>query len=230
MRRAYAMTSARTAAQQVIRVRLAAKLAPMAFALVAMMLVTGCGTFTKTKAAVSNATDSVTANGTTEFVRCLQSHGIAHPEDVGGRTREELAVPGLSGIYGLRIPLGVEPATFAVAVKNCSRGRLHVGRVAVTGPVLRHNILGLASCLSRNGYSLPAPNFPGPGPVLDVSKVNIASARWVATATGCYVNNQVTNKALERCLGTRGLRGSSETNTVFRQRVLELPRCVKKPA
>ncbi len=198
-------------------------------AIAAVTLVAGCGTSTS-RTVTSPVRDDATASGKTEFTRCLQSYGIAQPEDVRGRTRDELAVPGLSGIYGLRVPVGVTRETFAAAVKTCSGGELHVGRVAVTSPVLQHQILGLVSCLSRNGFSLPSPNFPGPGPVLDVSKVNIASARWVATATGCYVDNRVTSGALERCLGRRGLRGSAETNAVFQQRLLELPRCVKKPA
>lgn len=224
------MTSARTVSNQVIRFCRASKVAIMTTAIIAMVVVTGCGTSAKGNVAASNATDNVTTSGTTEFARCLQAHGIAHPEDVGGRSPAELAVPGLSGVYGLRVPVGVKRATFASAVKTCSDGQLHVGRMAVTSPVQQRHILGLASCLSRNGYSLPSPNFPGPGPVLNVSKVNIASARWVATATGCYVDNQVTNRALERCLGERGLRGSADTNPVFQQRLLELPRCVKQPA
>jgi hypothetical protein len=165
-----------------------------------------------------------------EFIRCLERSGIAHPEDLPGRSREELAVPGLTGVYGMRVPVGVNRAKFAAALKKCSSGELHVGRVPVTSTAFQRQIRRLAACLAGNGYTLPPPNFPGPGPVINTSGVNIASARWEATATGCYVDNQLNQAALTKCMGPQALEGMAETNTLFQQRLLELPRCLKRPA
>jgi hypothetical protein len=203
----------------------------MTATMVAVIVISACGTSSHVIAVSTLAGAGTTkSSADSEFIRCLKLHGIAHPEDVPGRSREELAVPGLTGVYGMRVPVGVNRAKFAAAVKKCSNGELHVGRVAVTSPVLQSRILGLTSCLARNGYTLPPPNFPGPGPVIDTSGVNIASARWEATATGCYVDNQLNQAALAKCMSPQALEGVAERNALFQQQLLELPRCLKRNA
>lgn len=180
--------------------------------------VVACGTSAR------NKTEPVAL---TELNRCLVGHGIAHPENTPRPSPQELAVPSLIAIRGLRVPIGVTRTRFEGALKECGAGSLHVAPAPVTSAVLQERIVELRSCLARNEFRLPPPNFPGPGPVLDTSGVDIASARWVATATGCGFTRQLTQATLTKCMGVPALEGAAKTNPAFQRRYLGLARCLR---
>lgn len=162
-----------------------------------------------------------------EVHSCLKAHGIAHPNEASAPNAQELAVPDLIGLGGLRVPDGVTRAQFEVALKECGVGYLRVGPQPITSPLLREKVFRLVSCLDRNGFDVRPPNFSGKGPVLDTGAIDVASARWVATAKGCDADSQLTEAELQACMEARGLEGEAKNNTIFELRVLELPRCLK---
>lgn len=161
--------------------------------------------------------------------RCLVKQGIAHPEDIPGPSQDERPLPILIGIRGARVPVGVTRGQFQAAMKKCGAGFVRVAPSAVTDRALQQRVRLAAACLARNGFTLPAPNFPGPGPVLDTSGVDTTSSRWLATVKGCLdTKQQLTQGALEKCMGARALEGSAKTNPAFEQSYLGLHRCLRK--
>jgi hypothetical protein len=160
---------------------------------------------------------------------CLKKQGIAHPEDVASPSGQELAIPGLQDIGGLRVPRGATKAQFETALSKCGAGSLHVGPRPITSPALQQKIRELRTCLAANGFDLAPPTFAGTAPVLDTSHVDIASARWRATAMGCGVTGQLHQADLTRCLGAKALKGSADANQEFQNRIVELPHCLRHP-
>jgi hypothetical protein len=165
----------------------------------------------------------------TELSRCLEKHGVAQPENIPGPNQEERTLPSLIGVRGVRVPLGVTRVQFEEALRKCGASYLRVAPASVTSPVLQGRVLRVAACLARNGFMLPPPNFPGPGPVLDTRRVNVASAKWVATVRGCQITRQrLTQAALRKCMGAKVLEGAAKTNPIFQARISELPRCLRR--
>lgn len=167
---------------------------------------------------------------------CLKKRGIADPEDVTRPSGQELAIPGLQNVGGLRVPRGSTKARFEAALSKCGAGSLHVGPRPITSPVLQRKILELRTCLAANGFDLPAPTFAGTAPVLNTSHVDIESARWRATVMGCGVTDRrdysgppLDEAALMRCLGVQALKGAAKTNPTFQNRIVELPYCLRHP-
>jgi hypothetical protein len=165
----------------------------------------------------------------TELNRCLEKHGVAHPENIPGPNQEERTLPSLIGVRGVRVPLGVTRVQFEGALRECGAGYLRVAPAPVTSPVLQGRVLRVTACLARNGFMLPPPNFHGPGPVLDTSSVNVASAKWVATVRGCQITRQqLTQTALSKCMDAKALEGNAGGNMTFEQQFLGLSRCLKR--
>src|ERR1700694_3505435 len=50
---------------------------------------------------------------------CLEKHGIAHPETTPRPTQEELAIPRLISLGGMRVPIGVTRTQLEGALKQC---------------------------------------------------------------------------------------------------------------
>jgi hypothetical protein len=183
---------------------------------------TACGTSKRLR------TEPVALN---ELNRCLKQHGVPNPEKTQAPSPQELAIPTLISARGARVPVGVDRATFEKALKDCDEGELQVAPAPITSQAMQKRIGALRLCLARNGYTLPAPNFPGPGPVLDTGKVDIESARWAATATGCGVTTELTPTALSACMGgAQALSGSAKTNPAFQRAYLQLAGCLKNRA
>jgi hypothetical protein len=159
--------------------------------------------------------------------RCLKKQGIANPEAVAKAANVERAIPALLGTEGVLVPSGVTKSHYEGALKRCGVTNVHVGRVPITNPVARRRIVAVNACLANNGFALPAADFSGRGPVLDTSAVDVASARWVATAMGCSVTSALTKAPLVVCMGTDALAGSA-TGANFEARLLALPACLKK--
>jgi hypothetical protein len=166
----------------------------------------------------------------TALNRCLERHGVPDPEKTQTPTPQELAIPSLLAVRGVRVPVSVNRATFKEALAKCDAGSLQVAPSPITDKRLQNRINAMRVCLARNGYILPPPNYPGPGPVLDTSMVDIASARWVATATGCGVTKELTPAALEVCMGKNALSGGAKTNVAFQRKYLQLAGCLKTKA
>ena len=158
---------------------------------------------------------------------CLEKHGIARPENTARPTQEELAIPRLIGLGGMRVPIGVTRAQLEGALKQCGADFIHVAPAPVTSAVLQHGIVELRTCLANNGFSLPPPNFSGGAPALDTHGIAVASARWVATVRGCETTPRLTQSALTRCMGARTLEGAAKTNSSFGQHFLELTHCLR---
>jgi hypothetical protein len=182
----------------------------------ATVVLAGCGTVRVSPPSPS----ALQAN-----VECLKRHGIAHAGEVGARTPEETAIPGLLAYYGAAVPRGATRAQFERAVTQCGGG-IHVGRVPVTSGVAKAFIAELRQCLGRNGYRLPAPDYPGPGPLLDTGSIDVRSSRWVATVKGCGATPRMDPAQLERCMGARTLQRPT-SDPEFERRVDGLRECLK---
>jgi hypothetical protein len=159
---------------------------------------------------------------------CLQSHGIAHPDDVPPLSAQERAVPILIGTEGTRVPRGVSQARFQAALDACTNGTLHAGPRPITSPLRRALIGQVAGCLTRNGFAVGQPDFSGSGPVIDVAGIDVAAARWQATVKGCQTDGELDEADLTSCLGTGALAGQAASNALFQQRILGLGACLKR--
>lgn len=175
-----------------------------------------------------------TVNGSTalpEFLShlnaCLKAHDIANLETSARAADVERMIPALLGTGGIPVPSGVTKPQYEAALTRCGVTNVHVGRVAITNPLVRRKILSVRSCLANNGFALPAANFPGPGPVLDTSGIDVGSARWVATAMGCSVTQSLTKATLSACMGKDVLAGR-KTGATFEDHLLALPACLKE--
>lgn len=158
---------------------------------------------------------------------CLKAHGIANPETAARGAEAAGMIPALLGAGGTPVPNGATKLQYETALRRCGVTNLHVGRVAITNPLLRRKILSVRACLANNGYALPAASFSGPGSVLDTSRIDISSARWVATAMGCSVTQALTHNTLNVCMGGNVLAGQA-TGANFEDHLLALPACLKK--
>jgi hypothetical protein len=175
-----------------------------------------------------------TMNGSTavpEFFKhlnaCLKANGIDNPEASARAAEAERTIPALLGTGGIPVPNGVAKPQYEAVLRRCGVTNVRVGRVAITNPLVRRKILSVRSCLANNGFTLPTVNFPGPGPVLDTSGIDVGSARWVATAMGCSVTQALTKVTLGVCMGEDMLAGDA-TGTNFEDHLLALPACLKK--
>lgn len=179
-------------------------------------------------------TGARTVNGATaapEFFEhlnaCLKAHGINNPEASARAADAERMIPALLGTGGIPVPSGVTKSQYEATLRRCGVTNIHVGRVAITNSLVRRKIVSVRACLANNGFTLPAANFPGPGPVLDTSGVDVGSARWVATAMGCSVTQALTKAALSGCIAKDVLTGPA-TGANFEDHLLALPACLKK--
>lgn len=158
---------------------------------------------------------------------CLKKHGVAHPEDVVPPSAAELAVPQLIGVRGLSVPTGVTRSQFQGALRYCGADKIHVNPAPIIRPAVQKRVSELWLCLSNNGFTLPAPNFKGPGTVFDTSRINVTSASWIATVRGCGITRQLTKPALIKCMGlelTREARG----DPAFERRFQHLAHCLTR--
>lgn len=163
----------------------------------------------------------------THLDACLKTHGVADPETPARAVDVEHMIPALVGTEGIPVPKGVTPAQYESALRGCAVRNVRVGRIAITNPQVRREILSVRSCLVNNGFPMPAANFPGPGPVLDISAIDVGSARWVVTASGCSVNSSLTSVALSVCVSRNVLMGRA-TGPEFEDQLLGLPACLKR--
>jgi hypothetical protein len=175
-----------------------------------------------------------TVNGSTalpDFFRhlnmCLKAHGIANPEASATAIDAQRTIPALFATVGIPVPSGVTKSQYEGALRRCGVTNVPVGRVAITNPLQRRKILSVRSCLANNSFTLPAANFRGPGPVLDTNGIDVGSARWVATATGCSVTQALTKGTLSACMGKDVLEGRA-VGANFEDHLLALPACVKR--
>lgn len=157
---------------------------------------------------------------------CLKSQGIADPESSAKAADVERTIPALLGTAGVPVPNGVTKVQYEAALKRCGVN-VRVGRVSITSPLLEQRIMSLRSCLVNNGFTLPPPDFPGPGPVLETAGIDLGSARWMATAMGCSVTRSLTKASLSGCMGDAVLAGRA-TGASFEDRLLALPACLKR--
>lgn len=164
----------------------------------------------------------------TKLNSCLMRNGISDPERTERPSEEELALPALIGARGLRVPVGVTRERFRHALDKCGAGSLAVAPAPVTSPVLQERILTLRTCLVRNGYEVPSPDFSGPGPIIDVRGIDIRGARWRATVKGCGITRKLTPAALIGCMGDRALRGGAQNNPEFERRSMRLRACLMR--
>jgi hypothetical protein len=170
----------------------------------------------------------------TALDKCLEKHGIAHPEESAPASSVEKTIPILLGIRGIHVPREATQTEFEGALKTCGAADVRVAPAPITNPLLQQRVERLAQCLAANGFRLPPPDFPGPGPVLDTQGVDIASARWIATARACSVTTGVAYKGvrlnealLKACLGDQALEGAARTNAQFQRRIEGLPACLR---
>jgi hypothetical protein len=160
---------------------------------------------------------------------CLRRHGVTNLEESSRPTPQQLAIPSLLAFYGTPVPSGITLAHFERLVAECGGG-ISVGRKPVTSDIAKRAIGKLRECLAKNGYPLPSPNFPGPGPVLNTSGLNINTVRWRATVRGCETTPQLTKAELVRCVGAGALAGDVPMAPRFEDRILGLRRCLRAAA
>jgi hypothetical protein len=158
---------------------------------------------------------------------CLMQHGISHPEVSANAMEADRTIPALLGAAGVPIPTGVTRDRYEAVLAKCGVAGIHVGRVPITDPILMRRIALLRSCLAGNSFTLAAPDFAGPGPELDTSRVDLGSARWVATAMGCSVTAALTRAMLEKCVTHNVLIGKAK-GVSFENSLLNLPSCLKR--
>lgn len=163
----------------------------------------------------------------THLNMCLKAHGVVNPEASARAVDAERTIPALLGTGGIPVPSGVTKPQYEAALRRCGMTNVRVGRTVITNPLVRRKILSVRTCLTNNGFTLPAANFPGPGPVLDTSGINVGSARWVATAMGCSITQALTEVTLSACMSKDVLAGPA-TGANFEDQLLALPACLKK--
>lgn len=173
------------------------------------------------------ACDSSPPRLSDSLVNCLRKQGIERPSEAFAPDELELAFPGLRAGRGLGVPRGVTRQQFVHALQRCGAGELRVGSAPITGRLIRRKISSLVICLDNNGYSIPAPNFSSGTSVVDASGIDLKSARWRATVTGCKANPELDSERLRRCMGPGGLAGQAQANAEFQRRILDLPRCLR---
>ncbi len=156
---------------------------------------------------------------------CLERHGIPRPGDLPKPTEAELAIPALRVMRGMRVPVGISRQRFREALNKCGYGYLKVAPEPITNPIVKGMVLELRSCLARNGFMLPYPNFVG-GPILDTRSVDIRSAMWVATVKGCGVTSHLTRGMLMKCISPELLRKPASKNGPFEEQLVELHHCL----
>jgi hypothetical protein len=164
----------------------------------------------------------------------MERHGIPHPEVTVAARGQEL--PGsVLGLHGTSVPSGVSRARFEAALSACGAGFQRFGVVPITSKVIRHRISQVVACLARNGHGTVTANFSNPGALILTPGVNTESARWVATLRGCEVSTKLVYRgppldeaALNRCMGSQALAGTSTSSPAFRLRLAELQTCLER--
>jgi hypothetical protein len=157
-----------------------------------------CGGSTTTTSsstsAASAATGTATSNNTGFAARraaitaCLSKAGITLPtRPAAAPTGSAPATGGLFGGAGGGARLGLSDAKVTAALKNC--GITFTPRpTAATRtrtPTFQHAVNSYVACMKTNGYTLPAPNFSGTGPVFTASQVNRNDPKFIAANTKC---------------------------------------------
>jgi hypothetical protein len=152
----------------------------------------------------NSSTSASTTGGPTRITltaaqrACMQKNGAPAPTGPppGGTTTQTGPPPGATGAPP---PGGVRrfgnPQDFAkmrAAAQKCGvslpqggPGGPQGGPPDVNSAQFQASVKDYATCMSDNGYAMPAPNFSGSGPVFDQSKVNRGDPKFTAASAKC---------------------------------------------
>jgi len=151
--------------------------------LILLVVAVGCGS--SSSGGPSGTTTTAAANRRDQITECMRKQGVTlpnRPRGASGPTGPRGAGAGGGFLFGG----GQRPQTnpkFEAAARKCG---LNLNRgVGATNPQLRKSIEKFVSCVRKNGYDIPAPNFSGNGPVFDTSKVNRNDPKFVKAAQKC---------------------------------------------
>jgi hypothetical protein len=121
---------------------------------------------------------------------CLKKQGITLPTPPAGGLRPGQGRGGFGlfgGGRGAAGPTGARGrfAKIRAALAKCGISLPRRTTGARNSPQFRQAVNNFVACVRRNGYSLPAPNFSGNGPVFSASQVKRNDPRFRAAASKC---------------------------------------------
>jgi hypothetical protein len=134
---------------------------------------------------------------TDEQRACLEKNGASIPSGppAGGTTTQTGPPPGASGAPpagGSQTFQRGNPQDFAKmqkAAKKCGvdlpQGGPGGDPPDVNSEQFQASVSDYATCMSDNGYTMPAPDFSGNGPVFDESKVDRSDPKFTAASAKC---------------------------------------------
>jgi hypothetical protein len=156
--------------------------APAIAVIITALLVAACGSSSSTSSSASSSSAAAAATGAglarTKLAACLKQHGVtlpARPADA----RRRAPGAGANGGYGAGAP-GVFGGGGAAGAGRAGAGgpfannpKLRAAFQACGGGAFRARrtsfnhaaVTKFAACVNRHGYTLPAPNFSGKGPI-----------------------------------------------------------------
>ena len=152
----------------------------------------------------SSSTSTNPAGGPQRFTltadqrACMEKNGAPAPSGppAGGTTTQTGPPPGAGGAPpagGPRI-LGnpQDLAKIRAAAQKCGVSLPQGGPGGpqgappnVNSAQFQASVKDYATCMADNGYTMPAPNFSGNGPIFDPSKVNRSDAKFTAASAKC---------------------------------------------
>ena len=162
--------------------------------------VAGCGSSSSGSSSSSGTTTSAAANPAnrrTQIAACLRKQGVNFPaRPAGGAPPQGGGAPqgggggflfGGGGTGGGGQQFRADPK-FQAAAKKCGLNLNGGGQRRFNpagNPQFRQSIDSFVSCVRKDGYDLPSPNFSGSGPVFDASKVNRNDPKFQRAAQKC---------------------------------------------
>jgi hypothetical protein len=173
--------------------------AALAAATVSVALAACGSSSSSTSSQSSGAANGANGSQRAAITACLKKQGITPPARTGGNgpggpPGGPGGAPGGAGgpaggggLFGGGNGGPGGNSKFRAALQKCGLRRPGGGRggSAVSTPAGRAALTRFTACVKKNGYTLPAPNLSGSGPVFDPKKVNRNDPKFVAAVAKC---------------------------------------------
>lgn len=153
-------------------------------ACVAVLAVVGCGSSGSSSSKSTTTATTASASGRrAQIQNCLKQQGVTLPQRPAGGPP-----PGGPRGFGFGGG-GAGGGRFAnpkvrAALQKCGI-TARPGGFGRNSPAFRAALTKFASCMSSNGYPLPAPNFSGTGPIFRTGKINQNDPKFRSAYAKC---------------------------------------------
>ena len=166
--------------------------------LAAALCVAACGSSSSSTTTAAASASSTAPSGTpastgtqrAKITACLQKAGItlpARPPGSGNGTPGATTAPRTGGVFGGGGGGAFSNPAAQAALKKCgiTVGQRPAGTSRVKSPAYQTAVNNYVACMSKNGDTLPKPNFSGKGPVFTASQVNRNDAKFKTASAKC---------------------------------------------